>query len=109
MSVMKKEPLQVVREELLSVHGIGPETADSIILYALEKPVFVIDAYTKRILSRHTIMRHDASYGEFQTLFHMHLKEDVALFNEYHALLVRLAKEYCRTRPVCSGCPLEGM
>lgn len=109
MSEMKKEPLPVIREKLLSVNGIGPETADSIILYGLEKPVFVIDAYTKRMLSRHTIMHLDASYEEFQAIFHAHLKEDVRLFNEYHALIVRLAKDYCRAKPVCSGCPLEGM
>ncbi|MBI5100851.1 MAG: endonuclease III domain-containing protein [Nitrospirae bacterium] len=106
---MKKEPFESVRKKLLGVNGIGPETADSIILYALDKPVFVIDAYTKRILSRHNIMRHDASYHEFQGLFHAGLKEDVRLFNEYHALIVTLAKEYCRTKPLCDGCPLEGV
>jgi len=109
MQKMKKEDLSFVRKKLLSVNGIGPETADSIILYALEKPVFVIDAYTKRVLSRHTILDHDASYDTFQGLFHSKLKENVSLFNEYHALVVRLAKENCRTKPVCTGCPLEGM
>lgn len=109
MKKMKKEPFESVRKKLLGVNGIGPETADSIILYALDKPVFVIDAYTKRILSRHNIMRHDASYHEFQGLFHAGLKEDVRLFNEYHALIVTLAKEYCRTKPLCDGCPLEGV
>lgn len=109
MSRMKKEELNSVRKKLLSVNGIGPETADSIILYALEKPVFVIDAYTKRVLSRHNILEHDASYDTFQKLFHAKLKENVSLFNEYHALVVRLAKENCRTKPVCTGCPLEGM
>jgi len=109
MNRMKKEDFSSVRKNLLSVNGIGPETADSIILYALEKPVFVIDAYTKRVLSRHTILDHDASYEAFQEFFHAELKEDVSLFNEYHALFVRLAKENCRTKPVCTGCPLEGM
>jgi len=109
MNRMKKEDFSSVRKKLLSVNGIGPETADSIILYALEKPVFVIDAYTKRVLSRHNILDHDVSYEAFQEFFHATLKENVGLFNEYHALVVRLAKEYCRTKPVCTGCPLEGM
>ncbi|MEC4676364.1 MAG: endonuclease III domain-containing protein [Nitrospirota bacterium] len=109
MKKMKKEKLPAIRENLLSVNGVGPETADSIILYALEKPVFVIDAYTKRVLSRHNILDHDASYDEFQQLFRSELEEDVRLFNEYHALFVRLAKENCRTRPQCAGCPLEGI
>ncbi|MDH4233207.1 MAG: endonuclease III domain-containing protein [Nitrospirota bacterium] len=109
MKRMKREDPGSIRKKLLSVNGIGPETADSILLYALEKPVFVIDAYTKRVLSRHTILDHDASYDAFQKLFHTKLKENVSLFNEYHALFVRLAKEYCRTRPVCTGCPLERM
>jgi endonuclease-3 related protein len=109
MSRMEKEDLSSIRKKLLSVNGIGPETADSIILYALEKPVFVIDAYTKRILSRHNMLDHDASYDAFQSLLQSKLKEDVSLFNEYHALFVRLAKENCRTKPLCTGCPLEGM
>jgi endonuclease-3 related protein len=107
MKRMKRQPLEIIGKKLLAVNGIGPETADSIILYALEKPVFVIDAYTKRILSRHNIMDHDATYDEFQALFHKGLNKDARLFNEYHALFVRLAKEHCRTRPLCSGCPLE--
>jgi endonuclease-3 related protein len=106
---MKKEGAGVIRDKLLAVNGIGPETADSIILYALEKPVFVIDAYTKRVLSRHNIMKHDASYHGFQELFHSNLRRDVRLFNEYHALLVRVAKQHCRTKPLCTGCPLERM
>jgi endonuclease-3 related protein len=109
MARMAKEDLNSVRKKLLSVNGIGPETADSIILYALKKPVFVIDAYTKRVLSRHNILEHDASYDTFQGLFHLKLREDISLFNEYHALFVRLAKENCRTKPLCTGCPLEGM
>jgi len=109
MQKMKKEDLTSLRKKLLSVNGIGPETADSIILYAAEKPVFVIDAYTKRVFSRHNILDHDASYDAFQDLFHSKLKTDVGLFNEYHALFVRLAKDHCRTKPICTGCPLEGM
>ncbi|MHB8882996.1 MAG: endonuclease III domain-containing protein [Thermodesulfovibrionales bacterium] len=109
MKKMSAAPFPDIRKKLLAVNGIGPETADSILLYALDKPVFVIDAYTKRVLSRHNIMDHDASYDEFQGLFHKELRQDLQLFNEYHALLVRLAKEHCRTRPRCGGCPLEGL
>ncbi len=109
MSRMAKEDLGSIRKKLLSVNGIGPETADSIILYALEKPVFVIDAYTKRVLSRHNILDHNASYDVFQGLFHSKLRENISLYNEYHALFVRLAKKNCRTKPLCTGCPLEGM
>ncbi len=109
MEKMRNEELTVMRRKLLSVNGIGPETADSIMLYALEKPVFVIDAYTKRFLSKHTVMSHNSSYETFQEFFHAQLKKEASLFNEYHALIVRLAKEYCRTRPRCSGCPLEGV
>lgn len=103
---IKKDETETARQKLLGVNGIGPETADSIILYALERPVFVIDSYTKRVLSRHNIMEHDATYDSFQELFHSNLKREVRLFNEYHALFVRLAKEHCRTKPRCDGCPL---
>jgi len=109
MKRMAREDLQVIRYKLLSVNGIGQETADSIILYALERPVFVIDAYTKRIFSRHDILNRDLPYETFQHLFHTGIRNEVQLFNEYHALLVRLAKEFCRTAPCCSGCPLEGI
>ncbi|MBM4128586.1 MAG: endonuclease III domain-containing protein [Nitrospira sp.] len=109
MKKMKDEEMQILRRKLLHVNGIGHETADSILLYALEKPVFVIDAYTKRILSRHNIVRHDESYECIQYLFHSALKRDVKLFNEYHALFVRLGKTYCLKKPKCPGCPLEGI
>jgi endonuclease-3 related protein len=109
MKRMARGDLPVLRKQLLGVNGIGPETADSILLYALGKPVFVIDAYTKRVLSRHNIMDHDGTYEAFQELFYEHLPKDIELFNEYHALFVRVAKEYCRTKPLCSGCPLEGV
>ena len=103
-----KVDLAVLREELLSVKGIGPETADSILLYALNKPVFVIDSYTKRIFSRHKLLPADASYADAQTFFMSGLKKDVKLFNEYHALLVALAKACCsKSRPKCSLCPLD--
>jgi len=104
---MKREDLQVLREKLLDVNGIGPETADSILLYALGKPVFVIDAYTKRVLSRHNVVDRDKSYEDFQNLFHSSLRRDVKLFNEYHALLVTVGKIYCRSNPLCDKCPLR--
>ena len=98
-----------LRESLLTVKGIGPETADSIILYAANKPIFVIDAYTHRILSRHNIITEEEDYLSMQDLFHDTLPEDTALFNEYHALIVGLGKQFCKkTKPLCSTCPLEG-
>jgi len=109
MKRMRDVEMRTLRTKLLEIHGIGPETADSILLYALEKPVFVIDAYTKRVLSRHGIMEHTKPYEEFQDLFHSTLKKDLRLFNEYHALFVRLGKTYCRKNPRCEDCPLEGI
>ncbi len=98
-----------LRTLLLGIHGIGPETADSILLYALGKPVFVIDAYTKRVLSRHGIIEYEKSYDEFQELFHSTLEKNVGLFNEYHALFVKVGKDFCKRRgPLCRECPLEG-
>ena len=96
-----------LRRELLSIHGIGPETADSIILYAARKPVFVIDAYTRRIVRRLGIGPHRDDYEAFQVLFMRNLPVDERLFNEYHALLVRHGKEVCRKVPVCEGCCLK--
>ncbi len=98
----------VLREKLLSLKGIGPETADSILLYAGAMPVFVVDAYTWRVLSRHGLVPEQTSYDEIQELFTDSLAENAGVFNEYHALLVRLGKEHCRKRePLCAGCPLE--
>lgn len=96
-----------LRASLLKVHGIGPETADSILLYALNKPVFVVDVYTRRVLSRHGVIDYGASYDEYQQLFHKALDEDVELFNEYHALLVMVGKDYCKPTPLCADCPLS--
>ncbi|MBI4825812.1 MAG: endonuclease III domain-containing protein [Nitrospirae bacterium] len=107
MARMRKRVLPMLRKELLEVNGIGPETADSILLYALGKPTFVIDAYTKRVLHRHGIVREDATYHEMQELFHNNLPHDVKLFNEYHALFVMAGKHYCKPKPKCEGCPLE--
>jgi endonuclease III related protein len=97
-----------LREQLLAVYGIGPETADSIILYAAHQPIFVIDAYTRRICARLGLSREDASYDELQHLFMEHLPSAEPLFNEYHALLVALGKNYCTKRaPRCAECPLR--
>jgi len=104
---MRKEDLPTARENLLRVKGIGPETADSILLYALDKPVFVIDAYTKRIFSRHRLAKAGDSYDEWKGIFEKALPAKTSLFNDYHAQIVRLAKEFCRTRPRCEGCPLK--
>jgi len=104
------EGLAKAREKLLSVSGIGPETADSILLYAGGLPIFVIDAYTKRILLRHGLATEEMGYPELQELFMRHLPPDPQLFNEYHALLVACGKNYCRPkRPLCKQCPLEGL
>ncbi|MCF7849170.1 MAG: hypothetical protein K9M45_09985 [Kiritimatiellales bacterium] len=96
-----------LRKELLSWKGIGPETADSMLLYAAKRPVFVVDAYTKRFLSRHGWCDPNASYDSVARRFTANLPEDVQLFNEYHALIVRLGKEHCNTKPRCEGCPLQ--
>lgn len=104
---MSRAPLDALRSQLLDVSGIGPETADSILLYALGRPVFVVDAYTRRILSRHRLLARGAGYEEVRALFEHHLPSDPRLFNEYHALLVAVGKEYCRSRPRCGECPLR--
>lgn len=97
-----------LRDKLLSVKGIGPETADSILLYGGGKPVFVIDAYTHRVLVRHGLIGEEADYGEMQEFFVDRLPEDAGLYNEYHALLVCLGKEFCKKRnPLCGQCPLR--
>jgi len=106
---MGRERMDVLRGKLLEVKGIGPETADSILLYGLKKPIFVVDAYTKRILSRHGIISEKASYQEVQKLFMEHLPHDERLFNEYHALLVHLGKTLCKKIPRCDLCPLNSI
>jgi endonuclease-3 related protein len=103
---MGRERPGKLREKLLGVKGIGPETADSILLYGLKKPIFVVDAYTKRILSRHGVISEKASYEEVQKLFINYLPFDEKLFNEYHALLVYLGKTVCKKIPRCEICPL---
>ena len=98
-----------LREELLSVSGIGPETADSMLLYALNRPVFVVDTYTARIAVRHGLIEPDIDYEQLQYLFESNLEPDAALFNEYHALLVRVGKNFCKPKPKCADCPLNAL
>jgi endonuclease III related protein len=107
LSRMRRRDTLDLRDELLGVYRIGPETADSILLYALEKPIFVIDAYTKRILSRHGILSMQHSYDDFQQLFMKHLPPDTALYNDFHAQLVHLGNLYCKPKPLCGECPLS--
>jgi len=95
-----------LRDKLLSLKGIGPETADSILLYAAEVPKFVVDAYTYRIFSRHGAIADDATYEEIAEFFEDNLPCEVALYNEYHALIVALGKNICKKKPKCDECPL---
>jgi endonuclease-3 related protein len=96
-----------LREELLGISGIGPETADSILLYALDRPVFVVYTYTARVAVRHGLIEPELTYETLQDLFASNLEGDVPLFNEYHALLVHVGKDFCKPKPRCPGCPLE--
>jgi len=100
-------PIDQLRENLLSVNGVGRETADDIVLYAAGKPTFVVDAYTYRIMVRHRLIAEDDDYEAIKEMFETHLPTDVALFNEYHALLVATGKNFCRKLARCEGCPLE--
>ena len=107
MENMLAEDAGKLREKLLSVNGIGEETADSILLYALGKPVFVVDNYSRRILSRHHLIPERASYAKIQKLFAQSLPSDAEVFGEYHALIVKTGKLHCAKTPRCEGCPLE--
>jgi endonuclease III related protein len=98
-----------LREELLGISGIGPETADSILLYAFNRPVFVVDTYTARVTVRHGLIEPDIDYEQLQYLFESNLESDAAHFNEYHALLVCVGKDFCKPKPKCAACPLEGL
>jgi endonuclease-3 related protein len=110
MEAMFRRPLEDLRVELLGVHGVGQETADSILLYAGGMPTFVIDAYTYRIFSRHGWIDVESDYGQIQEYFHDNLAVDAPLFNEYHALLVHLGKHFCKkSKPLCENCPLRSM
>jgi len=106
------QPLPQLREQLLSIKGIGRETADSILLYAAGLPIFVVDAYTHRILARHQVIDEDCvyDYETIQELFMDNLDCDARLYNEYHALLVRVGNAYCKKKnPACAACPLQGI
>ncbi len=106
---LRELPLEIARSELLKLKGIGLETADSILLYALGKPIFVVDAYTYRVLTRHSLIDEDADYHSIQELFMSNLPNDVELFKDYHALLVVLGKRFCKKKPLCENCPLKGV
>ncbi|MBU1002927.1 MAG: endonuclease III domain-containing protein [Proteobacteria bacterium] len=108
ISLLAERDLDELRPMLLTIKGIGPETADSILLYALGQPSFVVDAYTRRILSRHGLLPEDTHYDEVRDFFMDALDPDPAMFNEYHALLVRVAKDFClKKAPQCEACPLR--
>jgi endonuclease-3 related protein len=95
-----------LRHDLLKVHGIGPETADSILLYAFDKPAFVVDGYTRRIFIRMGLFSHKMDYAGIQHFFTRRLPGSLLLFQEFHALIVKHAKQYCRVKPLCPQCPL---
>ncbi|MCO6046493.1 endonuclease III domain-containing protein [Aeoliella sp. ICT_H6.2] len=101
-------PMEEARRQLLEVNGVGPETADSILLYAGEQPKFVVDAYTRRVLLRHGWLAPPATYEAMQKFFERRLPAEVPLYNEYHALIVRIGNQYCRSQPKCEECPLKG-
>ncbi len=104
----RAEPVRL-RGQLLAVRGIGPETADAIALYAAGQPFFVVDAYTRRIFERVGVLQGGESYDAVQALFHRYLPREAALYNDYHAQVVRLGKETCRRRPLCERCPIEAL
>jgi endonuclease III related protein len=97
----------VIREELLTVKGIGLETADSIVLYGAGRPIFVVDTYTYRILTRHSLIEEEAGYDDLQLFFMDNLSHDVDLFKEFHALIVKTGKDFCKRKPRCPECPLN--
>lgn len=107
LSEIESMKTETLRQELLQINGIGRETADSILLYAFERPVFVVDAYTYRIATRHQLIEPECDYEQLRSLFEDNLEDDVKLFNEFHALLVRTGKDFCRPKARCAGCPLE--
>lgn len=107
VATMRRENPSVLRKKLLNVWGIGMETADSILLYACEMPAFVVDAYTRRIFSRHGFIPEKFSYSEIQGFFTDKLPADVPFFKQYHALIVHTGKDFCRKTPLCGECPLR--
>ncbi|MDP6780097.1 MAG: endonuclease III domain-containing protein [Candidatus Latescibacteria bacterium] len=103
---MRARPLALLRSQLLGIHGVGPETADCILLYALDKPSFVVDAYTRRAFGRLGLVDAGADYHDIQARFTEHLSPEVGIYQEYHALIVALGKDICRPKPRCDRCPL---
>ncbi len=104
---LRRAPLAPLRRDLLGVSGLGPETVDAILLYAAGRPVFVADAYTRRVLVRHRLVSRAVSYEAARAFVEAHLPSDPALFNELHALIVAVGKSHCRTVPLCATCPLR--
>lgn len=110
LATFLEDDLGTARENLLAVKGIGPETADSILLYACEHPVFVVDMYTHRVFSRHNMVQEETDYLSIQEVFLANLPQDKELYNEFHALIVRVASTFCKkTKPLCAECPLNGL
>jgi endonuclease-3 related protein len=110
LGALRQDDLGSARANLLSVKGIGPETADSILLYACDQLIFVVDAYTHRVFSRHNLVAEESDYHSLQDQFSGNLPLDVTLFNEYHALIVKVAVKYCKkSKPLCDTCPLQGL
>lgn len=108
LAFLRDRETEELRQHLLLIKGVGPETADAILLYALERPIFVVDAYTQRIFHRHGLVPEEISYHELQGLFMDALEPDTAVFNEYHSLIVRLGKDFCKKqKPLCASCPLR--
>jgi len=108
VSLLQDDNFSTARENLLRVKGVGEETADAILLYGCGKPVFVVDTYTHRVFSRHNLLEEECSYGEIQERFMDNLPADAKLFNEYHALIVKVAKDFCKkSKPLCDECPLR--
>jgi endonuclease-3 related protein len=109
LAAMGQTETAQLRQELLLVNGVGPETADSILLYAFHRPIFVVDTYTYRVTSRHGLIEEEINYQALQDLFMEHVPLDVNMFNEYHALLVKVGKLHCKRKARCEGCPLESL
>jgi endonuclease III related protein len=110
LELFLEDDLEVARENLLAVKGVGQETADSILLYACGHPVFVVDMYTHRVFSRHNMVEEETDYGTIQNVFLDHIPQDMQLYNEFHALIVRVAVTFCKkTKPLCEKCPLQGL
>ncbi len=108
LTLLESRHTDSLREELLTIHGVGPETADSILLYAFNRPVFVVDTYTARLAVRHGLIEPPFGYDDLQDLFRSNLPDDVQLYNEYHALIVKVGKDFCKPQAKCDKCPLNG-